>query len=124
MRLSWPITIHGRKSRPWRTTLGDSFFLSQKAVELKEQTIVFCGVAFMGESAKILNPDKTVLMPEASADCPMAHMVDGETIDRARAEYADLAVVCYINSTAAYQGLLRRVRDLGQRGEDRKGPAQ
>lgn len=81
--------------------IGDSFFLSQKAVELKEQTIVFCGVAFMGESAKILNPDKTVLMPEASADCPMAHMVDGETIARAREEYDDLAVVCYINSTAA-----------------------
>lgn len=54
----------------------------------------------MGESAKILNPDKTVLMPDASADCPMAHMVDRSVVDAAREQYEDLAVVCYINSTA------------------------
>lgn len=80
--------------------VGDSFYLSKAAVDLKEQTIVFCGVSFMGESAKILNPDKTVLMPEMSADCAMAHMADAETIQRMREEYEDLAVVCYINSTA------------------------
>lgn len=80
--------------------IGDSFFLSKKAVELKEKTIVFCGVSFMGESTKILNPDKMVLMPDASADCPMAHMVMKKTIDEARQKYEDLAVVCYINSTA------------------------
>lgn len=51
--------------------IGDSFYLSKVAVGLKEQTIVFCGVAFMGESAKILNLDKTVLMPDKSADCAM-----------------------------------------------------
>ena len=50
------------------------------AVELEEQTIVFCGVSFMGESAKVLNPQKTVLMPDAKADCAMAHMADEETI--------------------------------------------
>lgn len=80
--------------------IGDSFYLSKVAVGLKEQTIVFCGVSFMGESAKILNPDKTVLMPDVEADCAMAHMADAETIRRMREQYEDLAVVCYINSTA------------------------
>ena len=54
--------------------IGDSFYLSKVATKLKEQTIVFCGVSFMGESAKILNPKKTVLMPDMNADCPMAHL--------------------------------------------------
>ena len=80
--------------------IGDSFYLSKVAVGLKEQTIVFCGVSFMGESAKVLNPEKTVLMPDASADCPMAHMADAQTIQKMRGQYEDLAVVCYINSTA------------------------
>ena len=79
---------------------GDSFYLSKVAVNLKEQVIVFCGVSFMGESAKALNPDKTVLMPDADADCAMAHMADAETIRKMRSEYDDLAVVCYVNSTA------------------------
>ena len=79
--------------------IGDSFYLSKVAVGLKEQTIVFCGVSFMGESAKILNPKKTVLMTDMSADCAMAHMADVETIQRMRDTYDDLAVVCYINST-------------------------
>lgn len=80
--------------------IGDSFYLSKIAVGLKEQTIVFCGVSFMGESAKILNPEKTVLMPDMTADCAMAHMADAETIQKMRETYEDLAVVCYINSTA------------------------
>ena len=80
--------------------IGDSFYLSKVAVGLKEQTIVFCGVEFMGESAKVLNPEKTVLMPDLEADCPMAHMADEKTIQEMRAKYDDLAVVCYINSTA------------------------
>ena len=80
--------------------IGDSFYLSKIAVCLKEQTIVFCGVSFMGESAKVLNPGKTVLMPDMSADCAMAHMADAQTIQKMREEYDDLAVVCYINSTA------------------------
>lgn len=79
--------------------IGDSFYLSKVAVGLKEQTIVFCGVSFMGESAKILNPKKTVLMPDMSADCAMAHMADVKTIQKMRDIYDDLAVVCYINST-------------------------
>lgn len=79
--------------------IGDSFYLSKVAAGLGNQTIVFCGVSFMGESAKMLSPDKTVLMPDLSADCPMAHMADAETIQRMRDAYEDLAVVCYINST-------------------------
>ena len=80
--------------------IGDSFYLSKLAVKLTNPVLVFCGVSFMGESAKLLNPGKTVLMPDASADCPMAHMVEQSVINEARARYEDLAVVCYVNSTA------------------------
>ena len=80
--------------------IGDSFYLSKAAAGLKERTIVFCGVSFMGESAKALCPGKTVLMPDARADCAMAHMADVEKIRQVRKTYDDTAVVCYINSTA------------------------
>lgn len=80
--------------------VGDSFYLSKVASKLTNKVLIFCGVSFMGESGKLLNPDKAVLMPDASADCPMAHMVTKEEIDDVRARYEDLAVVCYINSTA------------------------
>ena len=80
--------------------IGDSFYLSRLAATTEADTIVFCGVSFMGESAKILSPEKTVLMPDETADCPMAHMADIDRIRRLREEYQDLAVVCYINSTA------------------------
>ena len=64
------------------------------------QVLVFCGVSFMGESACLLSPEKQVLMPDMEADCPMAHMVTKEEVDSFRYKYDDLAVVCYINSTA------------------------
>lgn len=80
--------------------VGDSYYLSKIAVELPQKVIVFCGVTFMGESAKILSPQKTVIMPDANADCPMAHMASIEKIRAVRENYDDLAVVCYINSTA------------------------
>lgn len=80
--------------------VGDSFYLAKVAKEVNAEMIVFCGVSFMGESAKILNPDKKVVMPDLSADCAMAHMVKPGIIDKMREEYEDLAVVCYINSTA------------------------
>lgn len=80
--------------------VGDSFYLAKVAKQCDADIIVFCGVRFMGESAKILNPDKKVLMPEPTADCPMAHMVADGIIERMRQEYDDIAVVCYINSTA------------------------
>lgn len=56
--------------------VGDSFGLSKMAAELDCDTLVFCGVRFMGESAKLLSPEKTVLLPAPEADCPMAHMVE------------------------------------------------
>ena len=80
--------------------VGDSFYLAKIAKESSADIIVFCGVSFMGESAKILNPTKKVLMPDMSADCPMAHMVKAGKIEEMREKYDDLAVVCYINSTA------------------------
>ncbi len=80
--------------------VGDSYFLAKKAVETDADVICFAGVLFMGESAKILNPEKTVIMPDITADCPMAHMVTKEAIEKVRGEYDDLAVICYINSTA------------------------
>lgn len=81
--------------------VGDSFYLAKMAKQTDADIIVFCGVSFMGESAKILNTDKKVLMPDPSADCAMAHMVKDGLIEEMRAKYDDLAVVCYINSTAA-----------------------
>ena len=80
--------------------VGDSYYLAEKATTVSEDAIVFCGVSFMGESAKILNPEKKVVMAESSADCPMAHMVDVEKIKEVREQYPDVAVVCYVNSTA------------------------
>ena len=80
--------------------IGDSFYLSRLAVDLKQSTLVVCGVNFMGESAKILNPGKRVLLPDARADCPMAHMITPETIRDVRSRHPGAAVVCYINSTA------------------------
>lgn len=80
--------------------VGDSFYLAKVATKIKEDVIVFCGVSFMGESAKILNPNKKVLMPDESADCPMAHMASVEKIEQMKKEYDDLAVVCYVNSSA------------------------
>lgn len=80
--------------------VGDSFYLAKVAKNSSADILVFCGVSFMGESAKILNPEKTVLMPDLAADCAMAHMASIEKIEQMRAVYPDLAVVCYINSTA------------------------
>lgn len=80
--------------------IGDSYYLAKIAKEVPQSVICFCGVSFMGESAKILNPEKTVVMPDKDADCPMAHMVDIDRIKEVREQYEDVAVVCYINSQA------------------------
>ncbi|MBQ9955612.1 MAG: quinolinate synthase NadA [Eggerthellaceae bacterium] len=86
--------------------VGDSFALARLATELECKTIVFCGVRFMGESVKLLSPEKTVLLPEPKADCPMAHMVPTGLIEDCRARYGDdLAVVCYVNSTVEAKAL-------------------
>ncbi len=80
--------------------VGDSLELAQKAANTKAEIIVFCGVRFMAETAAILNPDKKVLMPDSSAGCPMADMVDIKKIKELKRQYPKAAVVCYINSTA------------------------
>ena len=79
---------------------GDSFYLAKAAKETDADILVFCGVSFMGESAAILNTDKKILMPDRNADCAMAHMVNTDKIKEIKKKYKDLAVVCYINSTA------------------------
>ncbi|AEH60263.1 quinolinate synthetase complex, A subunit [Methanosalsum zhilinae DSM 4017] len=81
--------------------LGDSLGLSREAVNQDADVIVFCGVDFMAESAAILSPEKTVLLPEMEAECPMAAMVDVDSLRKEKAKYPDAAVVCYVNSSAA-----------------------
>ncbi len=80
--------------------LGDSLALSKATVGTGYDLIVFCGVDFMAESAKILNPEKTVILPVREADCPMALMVTAERLREKKKEYPDAAVVCYVNSSA------------------------
>lgn len=80
--------------------VGDSYYLAKVATKVSEKNILFCGVSFMGESAKILNKDKKVVMADSDADCPMAHMITPERIAEVRKEYDDVAVVAYVNSTA------------------------
>ncbi|MDF2670135.1 MAG: NadA [Paenibacillus sp.] len=79
---------------------GDSFLLAQKAAQTDAEVIVFCGVHFMGESAKILAPDKTVIIPDERAGCPMADMVNVEGLKALKRQHPNAAVVTYINSSA------------------------
>ena len=81
--------------------VGDSFALSKYCANNPAQVIVFCGVNFMAESAKILSPEKIVILPEKGAGCPMADMVEPEALRKIKKEYPDASVVCYINSSAA-----------------------
>lgn len=80
---------------------GDSLALSIEAARAEKDVIVFCGVHFMAESAAILAPDKTVLLPRADAGCPMADMVTPEGLRAMKAEHPDATVVTYVNSSAA-----------------------
>lgn len=79
---------------------GDSFLLAQKAAQTDADVIVFCGVHFMGESAKILAPNKTVLIPDERAGCPMADMVNAEGLSELKRKHPKAKVVTYINSSA------------------------
>ena len=80
--------------------IGDSYGLSKQATKTNAHIIVFCGVDFMAESAYILNPTKTVLIPTRQANCPMAAMVDVDGLRELKAKYPEAAVVSYVNTTA------------------------
>lgn len=80
--------------------LGDSLGLSQEAAGTSADVIVFCGVHFMAETAKVLSPEKTILMPDLKAGCPMADFVTGDALRRLKSLHPDAAVVTYVNSTA------------------------
>jgi quinolinate synthase len=81
--------------------VGDSLELSQKAAKINNEVIVFCGVHFMAETAYIVNPGKTVLLPDFEAGCPMADMITAEQLIAKKKEIPGAMVVCYVNSTAA-----------------------
>lgn len=85
--------------------VGDSYYLSKYAQDCKEDVIVFCGVLFMAESAKILSPEKTILLPVYDAGCPMADMADYDDINDFIKDYPDAAVVAYINSSTEVKTL-------------------
>ncbi len=79
--------------------VGDSYFLSKVAMEAKQKVIVFCGVTFMAESAKILSPDKTVLLPTLEARCSMVELATKEEVEDWKLDYPNAKVVSYINSS-------------------------
>ena len=81
--------------------LGDSLGLAQEAAQTDAEVIVLCGVEFMAETAKLLNPGKKVLLPVKEAGCPMAEMIDPGDLRARRREYPDAVVVSYVNTTAA-----------------------
>src|SRR5665647_496278 len=80
--------------------VGDSLGLSIKASEINNKVIVFCGVRFMAETAKILNPSKTVLIPDKTAGCPMADMINAKDVIELKKQHPGAIVVCYVNSSA------------------------
>ena len=80
--------------------VGDSLGLSIKASEVTNKVIVFCGVKFMAETAKILNPLKTVLIPDKTAGCPMADMINAKDVIELKKQHPGAIVVCYVNSSA------------------------
>ncbi len=79
---------------------GDSYYLSLMAKQARAKIIVFAGVVFMAETAKILSPDATVIVPDRGSGCSLADSIDGDGVRKLKALYPDATVVCYINSTA------------------------
>ena len=80
--------------------VGDSLGLCIEASRTDAEVIIFCGVHFMAESAKLINPGKTVILPDYNAGCPMADMASGEDLRKLKMEHPEALVVCYVNSTA------------------------
>jgi len=85
--------------------VGDSLQLSIEASKTKNKIIVFCGVHFMAETAKILSPEKKVLLPDTSSGCPMADMITASQLRELKNKYPDAVVVCYVNSSAEVKAL-------------------
>jgi quinolinate synthase len=81
--------------------VGDSLGLSIEAARTNASLIVFCGVHFMAETAKILSPQKKVLLPDKNAGCPMADMIDAEGLIKLKAKHPDAVALCYVNTSAA-----------------------
>lgn len=84
---------------------GDSLGLSQQAAETTAETIIFCGVHFMAETAKLLSPEKTVYLANPHAGCPMADMITPSQLQAFKAQYPDVPVVGYVNTSAAVKAL-------------------
>jgi quinolinate synthase len=85
--------------------VGDSYGLSVEASKISADIIIFCGVRFMAETAAILNPERTVILPEPDAGCPMADMIVAEDLIELKHKYPDYLVMCYVNSTADIKAL-------------------
>ncbi len=85
--------------------VGDSLELAKISQNVSAEVIVFCGVHFMAETAKIFNPEKTVLMPDLHAGCPMANMIDPIRLNQEKEKYPEAGVITYINSTAEIKAL-------------------
>lgn len=85
--------------------LGDSLEMARAGKKSNKKVIVVCGVDFMAQTAKILNPDKTVLIPDPDATCPLAHMIDTEILKDLKAKNPEALVMCYINTTAEVKAL-------------------
>lgn len=85
--------------------VGDSYALAKKVATIDQKNIIFAGVSFMGESAKLLNPDKHVYMVDCKAGCKMADMITTYEVNKIRSEYPKVAVVCYVNSSAAVKAV-------------------
>lgn len=85
--------------------VGDSYYLSKVARDCVEDVIVFCGVQFMAESAKIMSPQKTILLPAIDAGCPMADMAESEEVQKMKENHPNAAVVAYINSSTEVKAL-------------------
>jgi len=80
--------------------VGDSFYLSKVAANTECDCIVFCGVRFMAETAKLLSPEKVVLLPEKDAGCPLADTITAQDVRNLKSKHPGVPVVCYINSSA------------------------